>query len=202
MLLALRLWLGKKLLGDVGSASPAGIRVSPRRWIKWCQPPEIEALEFVATNTTIPVPKVYQTHTHKGHLLVELEYVKGVPVMTAWWKLNEDQKRSLMKELGGYIRQLKSLKPPADFRISSTLGGPCRDTRVGQAPFGPFDNTEPFHACLRGQIPPDDPSFDEVVAKCHARQYKVRYTHGDLSILNILVHNRRISAIIDWECAG
>lgn len=197
-MLSVRLWLGKRLFGEIGSGFlPAGTRVSPKRWIKWSKAPEVEALEFVAANTKISVPKVYKTFTRDGYLLVEMEYVKGEPITKNWRNLTLDQKRSLMEELGGYLRQLKDLKPPEGCLISSTQGGPCSNVRIGRRLFGPFKTVDAFHECLRGGTALDDPAFNENMELVHSRPYEIRYTHSDISISNILVHDGKIAAIID-----
>ena len=38
--------------------------------------------------------------------------------------------------------------------------------------------------------------------KSFDKHHRVVFSHGDLHINNILVHNGRLSGLIDWECAG
>ena len=75
ILLAIRLWIGKRLYGAIGAW---GVRVSPQRLIKGpCESTELEALEYVAKYTSIPIPKVHATYRSHEHLYIELEYVRG-----------------------------------------------------------------------------------------------------------------------------
>ncbi len=41
-----------------------------------------------------------------------------------------------------------------------------------------------------------------IVAVAHAKPHPLVFTHGDLMARNIMVQETRVTAIIDWECAG
>nr|POE92412.1 hypothetical protein CFP56_69659 [Quercus suber] len=210
MFLPLRLWIGRKLFGYVGDPTcPSGVRVSPKRFVKWlCEAPELEGQIYAAENTTIPIPKVFRVHRYRGKLAIEMEYVKDCQNLRYVWRdLSNEQKHALVDEISGYMSQLRTLEPPTkkEYKISSTNGGPCRDVRVGSVKlFGPFENSSSFHECLRGGIDMETgkKSFNEHVIEIHAREYKSRFTHGDLTAFNILVRDGKVAAIIDWECAG
>ena len=205
-MLKFRFWLGQKLFGTIGyGIFPSGYRISPQRVVKWpCEVPEVEAMAFVATNTTIPIPKVYRIHDYFGKPAIEMQFVQGMNLATEWKELSDEEKRNIVQELGGYIKQLRALEPPKGDMVASVSGGPCREVRVGNPLFGPFEDVDGFHECLRGGLPLETAhdTLGEAVAKCHNRQYATRFTHGDLSMLNILVRDGRIAAILDWECTG
>jgi hypothetical protein len=56
-------------------------------------PREVEAMQYVASHTTIPVPRIYTVHTDgHGHIYIEMAYVKGVTLHSAWSGLSKDQK--------------------------------------------------------------------------------------------------------------
>lgn len=59
--------------------------------------------------------------------------------------------------------------------------------------FGPFANEDDFNKDLRSG------AFPDVV---HRTGHQIVFTHGDLNMRNILVHNGKLSGIIDWETAG
>lgn len=210
MFLAFRIWVGQHLFGIIGNPSfPAGYRISPKRVIKWpCEEPELDGHQFVATNTDLPVPRIYRTQKWRGSLAIEMEFLPHCTTLQECWHgLSQKQKQHIVDQLSGYIEQLRSLKPaPAwNGKVSATNGGACRDVRVGSAkPFGPFDDIAEFHRCLRGGVEPDavQEIFGERVADIHGRPYGIRFTHGDLGVQNILVRNGRIVAILDWECSG
>ncbi|KAI7383821.1 hypothetical protein KC336_g18299 [Hortaea werneckii] len=208
VILPLRIWIGKRLFGKVGS-SPSRIivRISPTRIIKWpCDPPELEAMSYVAANTDIPLPRLYRSYRWHGKLALEMEYIEGgKPLQSCWAELSVEQKREVVMNLSAYITQLRALKPAKNAGISSTEGGPCRDVRVSTwRLFGPFEDVASFHELIRGGMPIEASrdTFTDKVVDIHQRDYKVRFTHGDLNSLNVLIREGKIASIIDWECAG
>ncbi|KAI7283103.1 hypothetical protein KC345_g3098 [Hortaea werneckii] len=208
VILPLRIWMGKRLFGKVGS-SPSRIivRISPTRIVKWpCDPPELEAMSYVAANTDIPLPRLYRSYRWRGKLALEMEYVKGgVPLVSCWAELSVEQKQKIVTDLSSYIKQLRALKPAKNFGVSSTEGGRCRDVRVGTAKlFGPFEDVASFHKFIRGGLPAGAfrDTFGDEFVEIHQRNYSVRFTHGDLASLNILIREGKVASIIDWECAG
>ncbi|EME84115.1 uncharacterized protein MYCFIDRAFT_173163 [Pseudocercospora fijiensis CIRAD86] len=189
ILLSFRIRLGN-LLFDVfqNSSRPGGARVSPRRLVKWpCKQSELEALLYVAANTTIPVPKVYRTYQYHGELAIEMEYFRGCKtVQDAWHELSDQEKERAAEQ------------------YYSLLTSKMSRQRTEDDLFGPFDNISSFHRFLRGGIPIEsaDTVFGEKVAEIHQRKYSIRFTPGDRASLNILMRDGRIAAIVDWECAA
>lgn len=208
MLLSLRTWLGIKLFGVLGDRQwPKRILMSPNRVVKWpCEAPELEALRYVAANTTIPIPKVYHSHRWHGKLAIEMEYFKGCETLWGCWRsLSQTQKDDVVNAIASYVEQLQNLEPQDKYKISSTDGGPCRSIRVGCSKlFGPFENSRDFHQVVRFGFTIEQAGkvFGEQVAKVHDREYQTRFTHGDLGVQNILMRDGAIVALLDWECAG
>ncbi|SMQ51333.1 unnamed protein product [Zymoseptoria tritici ST99CH_1A5] len=207
MLLAFRLWIGKTLFGAIGAPGwPVGIKVSPSRFIKWSRNmAEVEAMAFVAEHTSIPIPKVYRTHLHRGRIGIEMEWIKHADCISHCWKnLTDAERDNITTQLASYVTELRSLQPPKNKRtvVSSASGGPCWELRLGNHPCGPFTTMDEFHTCVRGGMRLTEETFGPLVVDVHSRHYGTRFTHGDLSIENILVRDGKIVAIIDWECAG
>lgn len=203
-MLSLRLWLGDKIYGSVGISCT---RISPDRMIKYTEESELEAHRYVAANTTIPIPRLHGVHKHRGQLALETEFLPGCETLQRSWKRFTDvEKQALVDEISGYIKQLRELEPPNANRVSSTDGNACRQIRVGSVKrFGPFDDIPAFHKLIRGNwdFEKSQQIFGEDVVQVHQREYKIRYTHGDLGAQNILVRDDgTVAAIIDWECAG
>ncbi|KAH0829649.1 hypothetical protein FOPE_10685 [Fonsecaea pedrosoi] len=199
-----RLWLGKKRFGFLG---PTVIRVSKNRIIKGpCEVGELEGLEYVAQHTSIPVPKVYQTYRIDEKLYIEMEYVHGDTLQAVWNgnAFSADEKQALVNQVSNYIEQLRGLEPPQNGIVASPKLGQCFDVRLGYRPFGPFSSTEEFHSFLRGNIPLETCSevFGEAVTRCHSRQYRISFSHADICPRNLIVHNRKLVVVIDWQFAG
>lgn len=203
--LRLRLWLGKRLYRQLNFRV---VRVSRHRVIKGpCDPPEIEAMRYIAEHTAIPLPKVYATHiTRDQCIYIEMEYIQGEVLNRAWrteGSLTVEQKQAIFADIKGYISVLRELQPPAKDLVASALQNPTYDGRVGSRFFGPFNHHD-FHSLIRGHLRAEDVSavFGEEVAKVHTTTYRTCFTHGDLIPRNIIVRNGRVAAIIDWAFAG
>jgi hypothetical protein len=94
-LLPLRLWIGKKLFGADRLGSK-GVQISIGRMIKApCPISELKAMRYVAEHTSIPVPKVFNTYYYDHRLYIEMEYIHGMSLQTAWncGHLSQDQKK-------------------------------------------------------------------------------------------------------------
>jgi tRNA A-37 threonylcarbamoyl transferase component Bud32 len=200
-----RLWLGKLLFPKLG---PSTVRVSWHRVIKGpCLPSEIEAMEYVAAHTDVPVPKLYAVHTDakKNYIYIEMAYIPGQNLEHAWSDLTMDGKHDIIADLQQHISRLRGLPPPASGFVSSALQNPAYDGRVGNRFFGPFSLRD-FHSLLRKHMPQDyiEEAVGKQVAAVHSpdASYRLCFTHADLAPRNIMVRNGRIVAIVDWGYAG
>lgn len=206
-ILSLRLWIGQKRYGTIGDVPcHSGVLVSPTRVIKGpCEEAEVEALRFVAANTSIPVPKLFKTHHRRGRLYIEMEHIPGEDLAAVWTtSLSAEQKRQIVREIGGHVRALRALKPPRETMVASADGKACFDSRLGQRPVGPFQNHDDFNSFLRGYVPLDRcaDAFGERVMAQHTRKYRSCFTHADLQLQNIIVREGKLVAIVDWRFAG
>lgn len=203
-LLPLRLWIGKKFFTELG---PRGVRVSRGRMIKGpCPESELAALKYVAEHTSIPVPRVFHAHYYEDYLYIEMEYIRGMDLgaARASSQLSQDQTTNIVTEVAGYINQLRELKPPREGIVASASLGELMDHRVGGENFGPFTSHEGFHTYIRANFPIENCNeiFSREVAECHTRHYRTCFTHADLAPRNIMVHNGKVSAIVDWQFGG
>jgi hypothetical protein len=75
---------------------------------------------------------------------------------------------------------------------------------VGYALFGLFLSHEEIHSSLRGHVPLESRTqvYGESVALCHTRQYRTYFTHASLYPRNLIVHNGKIVAVVEWQFAG
>lgn len=198
-----RLWLGALLFRPLDEKLH---RVSWHRVIKGpCDPTEVEAMQYVASHTDIPVPKVYSVHREKGGFIyIEMAYVRGESLDAAWRHLSTEQKDAIVADLKLHISSLRALKPPVEGIVSSALGNPGHYCRIGTRFWGPMKNHADFHSQARGHLRMEDVAqfLGEDVVAVHTAQYKTCFTHADLAPRNIMVRNGRVVAIIDWAYAG
>ncbi|KAK3679526.1 hypothetical protein LTR78_001087 [Recurvomyces mirabilis] len=160
-------------------------------------------MEFVARNTLIPVPKIYCAFKRKGWTYIVMEKVKGETMALNWQSRSAESKADILRQLKELIESMRHLVPSSS-AVANVDGGRLLP---GQSlDFGPFNNVDAFHQYLRGgfdavseRFPPD---VNDLI-HFHDREWPMPvFTHGDLSSLNIMVEDDKITGIIDWETAG
>ena len=183
------------------------VQVGSDRIIKGpCMEQELEALQFVAKYTTIPVPKVHRTYRRNEGLFIEMDFVKGVNLETVWEtvELSNTQKSNIFKSIEDYVSQLRSFTSPDGVAVGSVTGGPVKDGRITHLAISPFTNITDFHRHLRRDIPLErcTEAYCNDVLICHQRNYQTVFAHADLCPRNIILDPEGVPVIIDWECAG
>ena len=169
---------------------------------------EAVASEFVAKNTTIPVPRVVDVFKYDGSVYIIQEFIDAPMLLTVWRKLGPDDRKKCMVQLKGYLEQLRSLVPPEPGKVQSTDGEGFTDFRLGHDDWGPFESHDAMHEFfLHDYIrsrPDRYPRAQAPLAAIKGRKWRTVFTHGDLGPHNILWDTKKaeIAAIIDWEYSG
>ncbi|KAI1196698.1 kinase-like protein [Nemania serpens] len=172
---------------------------------------EAHVLQFVANNTSIPVPKVYSAFAHRGQVYIVMERIGGNMLAKGWVCRSEESKAKILNQLRGMIQQLRDIRPPSDYAVANINGGPIFDDRLsGSSLKGPFRTIHDFHRELREHADPGKMNAaalpDDLLEffAFHGQQTASRptLTHGDLSSLNILARGDDVVGIIDWETSG
>jgi len=156
---------------------------------------EFSALKLVRSRTSIPVPRPIDLILSSTDSFLVTSRMEGE---MAGISIDEctDQEMSLMaQDLRRYIAELRTIQIQTNSThpISNATGGPCLDYRIGGSLVGPFRDEKEFSESLRLGILPN---------LVHRDDHRIVFTHADLNMRNILVKDRRISGIIDWENAG
>lgn len=206
--LALRLLI--HIAQRFGRCSGRVVFLSRRTCIKYgpSQPlSEAEAMIYVAQHTSIPVPRIFHTYSTSGQTYIVMQRLKGRSLAYSWPSLDESSKAKILAQLHTYMAELRSLKPKDPGCISSVSGGPFTDTRLPSCDqHGPFSSVREFHKYLRNGIEGNEldvlPEVQDLIKLHETTNNIVCFTHSDLNPLNILVHNGRITGIVDWEFAG
>ncbi|KZV83136.1 kinase-like protein [Exidia glandulosa HHB12029] len=180
-------------------------RLDQRHVLKWIDTPtEALTMDFVAKNTTIPIPRVYETIRHEGRYAVIMELVDASD--RTWQHLSRNTKIDIAKQLGGFIAQLRALVPPHPGRVECVDGSPCRDPKLNIAL--PAGTVEEFHAALGHDLVREAEGFPDWIPlrpafkRIHGRNYRTMLSHADLNWHNMLIRDGKIVAILDWESAG
>lgn len=198
-----RITLGELVYGRCG---PRTVRTGPHTLIKFgssVDESEAEAMQFIADNTSVPVPKVIRVHKYNITTFIEMKFVPGKEGHV-WFTMSRPAQQALVKELESYLRQIRSLTPPTPGLVASAYGNACLDHRFGVNSAGPFSNHKEFHRFLRmdEDLGEWDTERNNIVVQSHRLHYRSNFAHGDLAPRNVLIHKGRISAVIDWDCAG
>ncbi|RMZ76316.1 hypothetical protein DV738_g4994, partial [Chaetothyriales sp. CBS 135597] len=105
-------------------------------------------MKYIAQHTSIPVPRVLHVYYYsdkgrgRGRMYIEMEYIHGQTLQELWRTMSAEGKQSIVKQIAGYIDQLRCLEPPASPRCKA----------VASADYGP--SVAPFRF-QKNQLPKD-----------------------------------------------
>lgn len=175
---------------------------------------EANTMQFVASKTNIPVPRVHCAFVHKGQSYIVMERIRGTTLAWAMADLSDQELDKILLQLRDIILELRSLPAPGG-SIANCMGGSLRDSRITRPEprFGPFPSTLLFHNWLRKGLKPEDHTDRENDEDWEDIKWMVAkqdegfwgdpvFTHADLSPHNIMVRDGKIVAIIDWDFSG
>ncbi|KAF5565910.1 serine threonine kinase [Fusarium napiforme] len=175
---------------------------------------EAATMQFVAANTSIPVPTVHCWFVHKNRAHIVMQRIQGRSIADAWRGLSDTDRSNVFAQLRRMFQELRSLTPPPNTGIESCIGGSLRDSRIPRSRprFGPFKTVQDFHRWLREDLQPEDhpdraddqdwKDIKEMITKQDGSWPPPVFTHGDLNPFNILVRGDQVVGIVDWEFAG
>ncbi|KAL2204481.1 hypothetical protein CC79DRAFT_1278988 [Sarocladium strictum] len=168
----------------------------------------------------IQVPEVFgwRRHStqHGDQLFVYMSLIEGQTLRVAWPSLTEDDKVAIQSDLRHVVKNLRGLTQDNPQSISSVNGGDVLDRYFSpDYEKGPFPDCKTFHdwmfAAATRQFPAEDGTIKcldhpDMCRDLLPDDAKVYFTHGDLTLSNIMVSGHpgscRVTAIIDWEQAG
>ena len=154
------------------------------------------------------VLEVYHDFKLEGFANIVMTKISGNDLSEVMDKMSDAELKSIVKELSGYMMQLRRLEKdiggntPA---IGGVGGIPCFDTRIASIPFGPFATIANFHTCIRRKEPIECWEYEPNVMAVHGKPegtYKLKLTHNDIAPRNIRVKHGKMTGIIDWEFSG
>ncbi|KAL8970777.1 MAG: hypothetical protein Q9197_003632 [Variospora fuerteventurae] len=173
---------------------------------------EALSMQFIGKHTSIPVPKIYCAFEHKGRVYIVMEFIRARMVAYGWTSRSEESKAKILKQLKAMVDEMRNLPHPAGMGIANVCGDSLFDARLPGTTFrfGPFETVEAFHLHVREgldqerctTLPLDRQGEILELIKQHEGKWPVRFTHGDLSSLNILARGDEVMGIVDWETAG
>jgi len=170
---------------------------------------EADAMMFVRENTSIPIPRVWNSYPGKeGYYYIVMDYVDGTTLEECWPTLDASSKQSIASQLRAQMDELRSLPPPSPPYIGGFGGTPCHDQRRNAANGGPFSSEEAFNAWLLSRVPPSFPRYihkylaEQLALQTVEKKHEIVFTHRDFHPRNIMVKDGEVVAWLDWQWAG
>lgn len=186
---------------------------------------EASAILFLACFApNVPVPRLHCAFRDdkKGVTYIVMERIDGRPLSDSWHEASRDEKDRLLTQLRDIFEELRALKKLAgkgiaDGAVCAADGGKLHDHRIwnaaGEKGLGPFPNEAAFNLFLRNGVSNIDSIADQgsqaeiqKLIEMHTASEKGNigtvFTHGDVSLSNILVKEGKVVGIVDWEMSG
>eukprot|EP00177_Eucheuma_denticulatum_P006379 GFKZ01011638.1.p1 GENE.GFKZ01011638.1~~GFKZ01011638.1.p1 ORF type:complete len:279 (-),score=19.23 GFKZ01011638.1:938-1774(-) len=162
---------------------------------------EADAMEFVSSQTSMPVPKVFGSFTcDDGRTYIVMEFVQGETLEKMWPSLSEDEKQELALQLRAHLNDVRKLKGRYIGALSRL---PCMVCSLQGSSKGPFSTEKELNEALVQQYEQSRPGyFGSMLRKMLKDSHEIMFSHSDLHMRNILVRHKQIVAVLDWECAG
>lgn len=160
---------------------------------------EANALRLVEANTDIPAPEFIDLALQDestGYLLMTRVY--GDRLDRVFHRMTDEERKTLGKDLGKCITQLRSIPNQSEHAVTNTLGGPARfDHRFENKQCGPYASVAEFYDYLTEYL-----GKGARQAAFYEKNHCSLFTHSDLHRTNIFVKRGRLAGIVDWEHAG
>lgn len=162
---------------------------------------EANALRLVEANTDIPAPKFIDLALQDektGFLL--MTRVHGDLLDDVFYRMTDEERKTLGKDLGKCITQLRSIPNKSEHAVTNTLGGPAFDHRFEDKQCGPYAAVTEFHDYLTENL--EKERVERPLSALYEKKHRSLFTHSDLHRTNIFVKKGRLAGIVDWEHAG
>jgi aminoglycoside phosphotransferase (APT) family kinase protein len=161
---------------------------------------EADAMKYIATHTTIPVPHVYEAVSDGKLTSITMDFIEGDRLDKVWNSLPEATKLSLAAQVNSMLVQLRSLRGRY---IGAVNNDKAIDSRRYDLEGGPFETEAQFNEFLLSDAYPQVPKcFLKMAERSLLTNHAIVFTHGDLAPRNILVREGKVVAVLDWENAG
>ena len=152
---------------------------------------EKKHLDLVKANTTAPVPHAYEHYKSEEFEHLVMEKMPGTTLENAWPTLSTAERESIADQVVDFIGELGNLQSPV-IQAALLIDNPSE-------PGSAVLNCERFKGSI-GNNP-------QIAAYVRERSAVLEgqpnvFTHGDLDWSNIMVADKRVCGIVDWEVSG
>ncbi|GMG14490.1 unnamed protein product [Aspergillus oryzae] len=180
---------------------------------------EAENLKFLATNSKVPVPRVYAAFkdpdTKKTYII--MQYLHGDNLQKSLPSLTQVEKATICSLIKDAITELRSIPPPDYLGMLNRrpyLDGVFWTEGLIPKISGPFENQEDMNLAIIEKLrqTESEPYIRLLrnMVKRTLNGHRTVFTHGDLQPKNIMVEKLRGRdggpefriTLLDWESAG
>ena len=163
---------------------------------------EVDTMEFVATNTTIPVARVYGVHKEDEITYIVTEFINGDTLAHAWDLMDHNCKQDVANQLRIFFAELHGI---TGSYIGSLGRKPCHHSMVRGPSFGPFDREEQLTEALLRRKPiwePPSETYVTFMLKAARNDHKIVFSHNAILKENIIVVGSKVVEIRGWHSSG
>lgn len=160
---------------------------------------EAENTIFIKNNTNIPVPTIYDYYNKDDCNYIIMEYIEGDTLYNMLNNnlLSENDIDNICLQLKKYVNELKNIKNNYICSINKKsvndilfdIIEPCDES---------FFNNHIIN-CINNIL---HNYYSELIKNMLLSNHSINLAHGDLTPRNIIINNKKIVGIIDWENAG
>jgi serine/threonine protein kinase len=163
---------------------------------------ERDALDL-ATKLHLPAPKVHEAYrTPEGDVSIRMDFIEGDSLEGLWPTMPEVDRIAICRQLREILTVMQSVESKTGI-IGSCGGGVVRDCRrMNEITGGPFDDEAGFNMFVTDLVKSTPKAIKEALQSQLRTDHRIVFAHGDLSQHNILIKDKRIVGLIDWEHAG
>jgi aminoglycoside phosphotransferase (APT) family kinase protein len=146
-----------------------------------------------------PSPLFFVKDGPMGYLI--MSKIEGSPLSVLWKDLSSEDLEIISGQLHDAMNLLRSID---GWYIGSVGGGGVRDMRRDLRKGSRCSTIAEFNSFLTKEIGDKKTAYKDFLRSLFEDDKDCRFvlTHGDLSPRNLIIHNNRLSGIVDWECGG
>ncbi|KAG4439770.1 hypothetical protein IFR05_004738 [Cadophora sp. M221] len=151
-------------------------------------------MRFIAANTNIPVPRVYDEGPESAPSIT-MDYIEGERLDKVWNGLSEEEKLDIVAQWKGMLFELCNFKGEYTGLVHR---GRAIDGRIFDFEGGPFDTEEVFNHFLLSDTFTTTPKILRDIAFNSLRtDHEIVFTHCDFAPRNIIVKDGRVVGLLD-----
>lgn len=87
-------------------------------------------MQFIAKNTSIPVPKVYCSFRRGKNVYIVMERLQGDMLVRSWRGRSEESRVCVLRQLKRLVAEMRDIPAPISVGVGSVDGGSLFECRL------------------------------------------------------------------------